>query len=111
MKFGEAVEKDWIEEPVPEWAQVDVNGLRIEHTRDFGEVYLALALWRRLGLHNLLEELFESVKEQVQRELVACILTVARFCGNQSELEVAERWYQDSALEDLLGARPLAASQ
>jgi hypothetical protein len=36
-------------------------------------------------------------------EEVACILTVARFCGNQSELEVAERWYADSALEDLLG--------
>jgi transposase len=28
---------------------------------------------------------------------------VARFCGQKSELEVAERWYADSALEDLLG--------
>jgi len=28
---------------------------------------------------------------------------VARFCGQRSELEVAERWYADSALEDLLG--------
>ncbi len=35
--------------------------------------------------------------------MVACILTIARFCGNKSELEVAERWYRDSALEDLLG--------
>lgn len=33
----------------------------------------------------------------------ACILTVARFCGQKSELEVAERWYAASALEDLLG--------
>ena len=31
------------------------------------------------------------------------LLTVARFCGQKSELEVAERWYADSALEDLLG--------
>ncbi len=38
---------------------------------------------------------------------MACILTVARFCGNKSELEVAERWYADSALEDFLGV-PLA---
>lgn len=35
--------------------------------------------------------------------MTACILTVARFCGQRSELEVAERWYADSALEDLLG--------
>jgi transposase len=34
---------------------------------------------------------------------VACILTVARFCGQPSELGVAERWYQKTALEDLLG--------
>ncbi len=36
----------------PSWAQVDVRGLRVERVRDFGEVYLALALWRRLGLHT-----------------------------------------------------------
>ena len=104
MKFGEAVvEKDSVEEPLPKWTQGDVNGLRIERVRNFGEGYLALALWRPLGLHELLAELFEPGKEQVQWEWVACILTLARFCGNRSELEVAERWYQDSALEDLLG--------
>lgn len=85
------------------WAEVDIGGLRIERVRDFGSVYLALALWRRLGLHQLLEELFEPGKERVQWELIACILVIARFCGNKSELEVAERWYTDSALEDLLG--------
>ena len=35
--------------------------------------------------------------------LTACILTMARFCDQRSELEVAERWYADSVLEDLLG--------
>ena len=86
-----------------QWTEVDVRGLRVERVRDFGEVYLALALWRRLGLHTLLRELIEPGRERVDWELVACILTVARFCGNKSELEVAERWYADSALEDLLG--------
>jgi hypothetical protein len=28
---------------------------------------------------------------------------LARFCAQKSELEVAERWYADGALEDLLG--------
>jgi transposase len=87
------------------WTEVDVSGLRVERVREFGQVYLALALWRRLGLHRLLKEVIPSGRESVPWELVACTLTLARFCGNKSELEVAERWYQDSALEDLLGVR------
>jgi transposase len=90
-------------EPPPQWAQVDLRGVRVERVRDFGQVYLALSLWRRLGLHRLLGELIDSGREEVPWELTACILAVARFCGQRSELEVAERWYADSALEDLLG--------
>jgi transposase len=97
-------------EPLPEaapprrlWAEVDLRGLRVERVRDFGQSYLALALWRRLGLHTLLGELIAPGAEQVPWDLTACILTLARFCGQKSELEVAERWYADSALEDLLG--------
>ncbi len=86
-----------------QWAQVDLQGVRVERVRDFGQAYLALSLWRRLGLHTLLRELIEAGREEVSWELTACILTVARFCGQRSELEVAERWYADSALEDLLG--------
>lgn len=89
--------------PPRQWAQVDVSGLRVERVRDFGQVYLALSLWRRLGLHSLLRELLPSGREEVPWDLTACILTLARFCGQKSELEVAERWYADSALEDLLG--------
>jgi len=86
-----------------QWAQVDLGGVRVERVREFGTVYLALSLWRRLGLHSLLQELIEAGREEVPWELTACILTLARFCGQRSELEVAERWYADSALEDLLG--------
>ena len=85
-------------EHTPCWAQVDVRGLRVERVRDFGEAYLALALWRRLHLHTALEKLLPAGRAAVPWSLVACILVVARFCGNKSELEVAERWYQDSAL-------------
>lgn len=94
-RFGESA--------TPRWAQVDLRGLRVERVRDFGEVYLALSLWRRLGLHRLLGSLIEPGRERVPWELTACILTLARFCGQKSELEVAQRWYADSALEDLLG--------
>lgn len=90
-------------EPPARWAQVDLRGVRVERVRDFGQVYLALSLWRRLGLHILLRELIAGGREEVPWELTACILTLARFCGQKSELEVAQRWYADSALEDLLG--------
>ena len=89
--------------PRPKWAEVDIRGMSVERLRDFGQVYLALALWRRLGLHKILTELIEPGAEQVAWEQVACILAIARFCENKSELEAAERWYHDCALEDLLG--------
>jgi hypothetical protein len=53
-------------------------------------VYLGLSLWRRLGLHTLLRELIPPGQEEVPWDLTACILTLARFCGQRSELEVAE---------------------
>lgn len=89
--------------PQPQWAQVDLGGVRVERVREFGQVYLGLSLWRRLGLHTLLKEIIEPGQEEVPWDLTACILTLARFCGQRSELEVAERWYADSVLEDLLG--------
>jgi len=87
----------------PNWVEVDLSGVRVERTRDFGEVYMALSLWRRLGLRDLLSSLIEPGREEVEWEQIVCLLTVARFCAQRSELEVAERWYADSALEDLLG--------
>jgi transposase len=91
------------EAPPPRWAEVDLSGVRVERVRDFGQVYLGLSLWRRLELHTLLRELIKPGQEEVPWDLTACILTLARFCGQRSELEVAERWYADSVLEDLLG--------
>jgi transposase len=87
----------------PLWRTVDVSRVRVERVRQFGRVYLALALWRRLRLHTLLQELLPAGEEDVSWELVACILVIARFCAQPSELAVAERWYADSALADLLG--------
>lgn len=89
--------------PPSDWRMVDVRDVRVERVREFGEVYLALALWRRLGLHTLLRELIEPGRQEVHGEIMACVLTVARFCAQPSELGVAQRWYQRTALADLLG--------
>jgi transposase len=89
--------------PTSVWREVDVGGLRVERVRQFGRVYLGLALWRRLGLHTLLEELLPAGEADIGWDVTACVLTLGRFCAQASELAVAERWYDDTALEDLLG--------
>jgi transposase len=87
----------------PRWQQVDVKRVRVERVRQFGRVYLGLVLWRRLKLHRHLKELLPRGREQIEWDLIGCILTLGRFCAQPSELSVAERWYEDTALEDLLG--------
>lgn len=88
------------------WEQVDVSRVQVERTRDFGEVYLALALWRRLKLDELLSSLLGSGRESVDWATVASVLVAARFCAQRSELSLAEHWYETTALEDLLGVPP-----
>jgi hypothetical protein len=70
----------------PEWATVDISRVRVERLRDFGDVYLALALWRRLRLDQFCNEQMFSGREEIPWALMACILTVARFCAPSSEL-------------------------
>ena len=66
-------------------------------------MYVALALWRRLGLHRFFEKYLAPGRESVGWEQVASILSVGRFCEQASELALAERWYVSTAREDLLG--------
>lgn len=89
--------------PAPAWREVDVRGVRVERLRQFGRVYLGLALWRRLGLHTLLQDLLPAGEADIGWDLTACVLVLGRFCAQPSELAVAERWYDDTALADLLG--------
>ena len=88
---------------VPAWATVDVSNVRVERLHQFGNVYLGLALWRRLGLGEFFGEAVASGREEIPWPLVACILTLARFCAPGSELKIAECWYSRTALDDLLG--------
>ena len=89
-----------------QWELADLANLSVERVREFGSVYLALALWRRLGLHELLTELMDCGRETVPWAEVAAVLTAGKFCGQASELGVAEEWYARTALEDLSGIAP-----
>jgi transposase len=82
---------------------VRLRGVRLERLRDFGDIWMAWGLWRLLGLETLLEKLTPAGREEVPWPVVAAILTIARFCGPQSELHIETTWYRGTALEDLLG--------
>lgn len=90
----------------PQWEVANVAALRVERVRDFGEPWLGLALWHRLGLHTLLAQLIEPGKEDVPWADIAAVLTTARFCAQRSELGIAEHWYERTALEDITGIPP-----
>ena len=90
-------------QPAAQWEVANVAALRVGRVRDFGEVWLGLALWHRLGLGKLIGSLVEPGKEEVPWADIAAVLTVARFCAQRSELGIAEHWYGRTALEDITG--------
>lgn len=81
---------------------VRLKGIRVERSSQFGDVYLALALWRGTGLAQLCEQLLPAGKAQVPWEKIASVLVAARLCEPSSELHIAEDWYRRTALADLL---------
>jgi transposase len=90
------------EEP-PSWATVNLRGVRVERLRHFGEVYLGLLLWNQLGLGEFCREQMPSGREEIPWSIMAAVLVLARFCAPSSELQIAESWYEKTALDDLLG--------
>jgi transposase len=81
---------------------VRLKGIRIERSRRFGDVYLALALWRGTGLAELCERLLPAGRERISWAKMAAVLVAARLCEPSSELHIAEDWYRRTALSDLL---------
>ena len=81
---------------------VRLKSVRVERSRQFGDVYLALALWRGTGLADLCAKLLPVGKEAVPWAKMAAVLVAARLCEPSSELHIAEDWYRRTALCDLL---------
>jgi transposase len=90
------------EEP-PSWATVNINGVSVERLRGFGDVYLGLLLWNKLGLADFCRDHIPSSREEIPWSIMAAILVLGRFCAPSSELQMAEFWYGKTALDDLIG--------
>lgn len=90
----------------PRFVEIDRTRVRVENCRKFGGPWLALELIRKLGLHEFLKRELPPGREQVPWSLTALILVIARLCEPSSELYIAEHFYRQSALADLLGVSP-----
>lgn len=81
---------------------VRLKGVRVENSRQFGAVYLALVLWRVCRLDQFAAAHLPVGKEAVPWDKMAAVLVAARLCEPSSELHIAEDWYRRTALSDLL---------
>jgi len=93
------------DEPVPEEVTVNVNGVRVEETTDFGDIWLGLTLWRTLGLDKLFAQIMPEGREKVGWDLMAAILVLGRFCDPSSELHIEDTWYPRTVLPEMLGVK------
>lgn len=90
----------------PSWATININNVSVERLRSFGDVYLGLLLWNKLGFAEFCHEQIPSGREEVPWHIMASVLVLARFCAPSSELQIAEAWYNKTALDDLTGVPP-----
>jgi transposase len=90
-------------DPVPEVVDVELKGVRVENTRDFGDVVVGWRLWKTLGLGDLLDREIPRGTADIPWGHMACLLTLARFLEPRSERFIGEQWYRKTVLPDLLG--------
>jgi transposase len=91
------------EAPQPRYVEVDVAGVRVEGTREFGGGWLALSLIGKLGLRGELDRLLPAGREEVPWSVMALVLVICRLCDPSSELRIAEHLFERTALAELLG--------
>jgi transposase len=75
----------------------------VERLRHFGDIYLGLLLWNKLGFADFCKKHITEGREEIPWSVMTSILVLARFCAPSSELQIAESWYEKTALDDLLG--------
>lgn len=89
--------------PEPAWTEVDTSRVRVENLREFGAPWLGLEVLRKLELPEFLESVLPKDRSAVEWADMALVLILARLCDPSSELHLAEHYYEQSGLSDLLG--------
>jgi transposase len=91
------------EKTEPEWVEIDVKRVRVEHVVDFGGPWLGLELVHGLGLDQFFLEHVVGGREEIPWAIMVEVLVLCRLCHPSSELHIAEHFFEQTALGDLLG--------
>ena len=99
---GCPIQEGLFEEPAA-WVEVDTSRVRVERLREFGGVWLGRELLRQTGLDAFFSETLPEGREEIPWAAMAQVLVLSRLCEPSSELHIAEHFYRQSALADVLG--------
>jgi len=77
--------------------------LKLCHSRQWGACWLALHLWRELGLDQFWAQRLPASRKGTRWDLVLAVLTCYRLLSPGSEWRLHREWFLRSALADLLG--------
>ena len=91
------------EKTTPQHVEVDLSKVRVENCREFGGPWLAWQLIQKLGIDEFLKQSIPSGKEEIEWAVMSLVLVIARLCRPSSELHIAEHFYRQTALADILG--------
>ena len=101
---GRAWEPGLFDPPVEfEAVRVKLKGMHLERGRRFGDVWLGWVLWKALGLGEVLGKSIPEGMEEVAWAKMAAVQVISRLCEPSSDLHIAEDWFRQTALDDLLG--------
>jgi Transposase DDE domain/Domain of unknown function (DUF4277) len=95
----------------PDIVQVRLDSVGWTNPRRFGDVWLALWLWKFLHLDEIVDRHVPQGKETVRPADIVAIEVINRLCAPCSEFALAEHWYHSTALEDLLGVPDSAVTK
>jgi transposase len=96
-------QQNLFEKTEPEWVEIDVKRVRVEHIVGFGGPWLGLELMYWLGLDQFFREQVPGGREEISWAVMAEVLVLCRLCHPSSELHIAEHFFEQTALGDLLG--------
>jgi transposase len=99
----DARQQQLFEDVRPQWVEVDASRVRVENCRALGGPWLGLELVRQLGLKEFLDRTIPKGDEEIPWSVMALVLVLCRLCDPSSELHIAEHYYAQSGLADLLG--------
>ncbi len=103
LPFADQASGDNAADQQPQWVTVNASAVRVENCVQFGGPWLALQLIKKIGLDDFLHKHLPAAGADVCWSSMASVLVICRLCKPSSELYIAEHFYRETSLAQLLG--------